>query len=1017
MQLHKMRYRLALDIGTTSIGWAILRLNNDQVPVAIIRAGVRIFGDGRNPKDGTSLAVSRRTARGMRRNRDRKLKRKAKIMQALIDLAFFPKDEASRKALDHLDPYQLRAKGLDKPLTPAEFARALFHLNQRRGFKSNRKTDKKDNESGALKSAIKKLRESLQSENVRTVGEWLSKRHAERLPVRARYREEKILKDDGKTRLNKFYDLYTDRAMIENEFDQLWTKQAEFNPQHFTQENKDILKGILLHQRPLKPVKPGRCTFFPEEERASLALPSTQVFRILQELNNLATIQSDGKEMPLTLEQRDKLFVIFDKNSKQTFTQIAKSLSLGGGAKFNLQDAKRDHLKGNTTSAILSDDKNFGLQWHSFSLSRQDEIVIKLLKEEDESALIKWLMAEFSFNEAQAERIATLNLPEGYGSLSEKALALILPKLQAEVITFAAAAKSAGFHHSVLSHGQLTGEIMDQLPYYGEPLQRHVGFGTNDPKDSLEKRVGKIANPTVHIGLNQLRKVVNELIKRYGHPSEVIVEVTRELKQSREKKNEIQKEQAARQKQNDVWRAEIKAITDFDALGEDLKKMKLWTELSYDVLDRRCPYTGEQINLAMLFTDAVEIEHILPFSRTLDDSLNNLTVCLRRTNRDKGNRTPFEAFGHSPNGYDYAAILARAAAMPLAKRKRFAPDGYERWLKEDKDFLARALNDTAYLSRIAKEYLSLICPHNKVRSIPGRLTAMLRGKFGLNDVLGLRGEKNRNDHRHHAVDACVIGITDQGMLQRFAKANSQAREKQLSKLVESMPDPFPTNNYRDHVARAVSNIIVSHKPDHNHEGEFHNSTAYGLVGDGMVAYTRVVEGKRVRDPEKLEVIEFAEPNANHRHGTLPDGSPRPYKGYKGDSNYCMEITRNEKGKWEGEVISTFEAYQIVRKHGVAALRDPKLSAAGKPLVMRLMKNDYLKLEIKEKQKIMRITTISANGQFFMAEHHEANVDSRNRDKTDQFGYISKKPGSLMQVKGRRISISPIGDVNDAGFKT
>lgn len=1016
MDQRKLRYRLALDIGTTSIGWAMLRLNVEQEPTAVIRAGVRIFGDGRNPKDGSSLAVTQRVARGMRRNRDRRLKRKARLMQGLINLQFFPQDEVERKALDRLDPYVLRAKGLDQQLSPAEFARAIFHLNQRRGFKSNRKTDKKDNESGALKTAIKLVRESLNGENCRTIGEWLAKRHAERKPVRARYRETKIAKPDGKTKIDKSYDLYIDRAMVEHEFDLIWANQATLSPGQFTDAARDALKGIMFHQRPLKPVKPGRCTFLPDEERAPLALPSTQRFRIYQELNHLAILTSDAREQPLSLEQRDLLAKTLNESSHRTFTQIAKALKLSGAARFNLQDGKRDRLNGNVTAAKLSSDDMFGQEWHEWTLERQDEIVLKLLQEEDESALIRWLMAEFRFDEPHAERIANTGLPEGYGSLSHKALARILPELAKDVVTYDKAVKAAGFDsHSMLSHAQQTGEIMPELPYYGEPLQRHVGFGSGDPKDPAEKRYGRIANPTVHIGLNQLRKVVNALIKRYGHPDEVIVEVTRELKQSREKKNEIQREQAERQKQNEAWKTDIKAITGIEATALDLQKMKLWTELNPgDAANRRCPYTGEQIGLAMLFSDAVEIEHILPFSRTLDDSLNNKTVSLRRANRDKGNRTPHEAFGQSPSGYDYEAILHRASSMPRDKAKRFAPDGYERWLKEDKDFLARALTDTAYLSRIAREYLSLVCPPNKVRAIPGRLTALLRGKFGLNDILGLQGEKNRNDHRHHAVDACVIGVTDQGMLQKVARASASARELQLGKLVDRMPEPFP--NYRDHVARAVKHIIVSHRPDHNYEGAFHKETAYGLLGDGVVAYTKRVEGKRVREPEKLSVIEFAEPKANHRHGVLPDGSPRPYKGYKGDSNYCIEIVRNEKGKWEGEVISTFQAYQIVRERGLAGLRDPKRSASGRPLVMRLMKDDYIRAHFKDQVRILQIQKIKSVGAVFVCPHNEGNVRAREDAKDDTLVYGSFTAGSLQKAGGYALSVSPIGDVTDPGFK-
>lgn len=127
----RMRYRLALDLGSTSLGWAMVRLSSQDEPSAVIKAGARIFSDGRNPKDGSSLAVTRRDARSMRRRRDRLLKRKARMMRTLIAHGFFPADEPQRKALQVLNPYALRAKGLDQALTPAEFARALFHINQR----------------------------------------------------------------------------------------------------------------------------------------------------------------------------------------------------------------------------------------------------------------------------------------------------------------------------------------------------------------------------------------------------------------------------------------------------------------------------------------------------------------------------------------------------------------------------------------------------------------------------------------------------------------------------------------------------------------------------------------------------------------------------------------------------------------------------------------------------------------------------------------------------------------------
>lgn len=1025
--MKNMQYRLALDLGTTSLGWAMIQLDNNKNPNAIIRAGVRIFSDGRNPKDGSSLAVTRRDARSMRRRRDRLLKRKARMEKTLINHGFFPANDAERKALVTLNPYALRAKGLDEALTPAEFARALFHINQRRGFKSNRKTDKKDNDSGALKQAILGLRSQLDSQGrdgkARTVGELLNRRFTNtavppaQRTVRARYREQRIVKDDGKSKIDKSYDLYVDRAMIEAEFDALWAKQASINPSLFNPTARDQLKDCLLHQRPLKPVKPGRCTLLPDEERAPLALPSVQRFRIYQEVNNLRVLGEGLKELPLSRQQRDDLVAALETGTKSFKSAIPKVLGLSGSVKFNLADAKRTELKGNVTSITLSGDKFFGKSWHSFDVMLQDAIVLQLVSEENESKLIQWLQAETGVDERRAEAIANAGLVPGYGSLSSKALARILPELRREVVTYDKAVLAAGFdHHSNISPAA-TGEILPGLPYYGIPLQRHVGFGTGKPEDPDEKRYGKIANPTVHIGLNQVRLVVNALIKRYGHPSEVIVELARDLKQSKEQRDEENKRQAENQRRNVRLRADIAGILNISServRAADIQKMILWEELSFDPADRRCPYSGVQISANMLLSEQVEIEHILPFSETLDDSLNNKTVSLRQANRIKGNRTPWQARDDfAAQGWAHAAMLERAEQMPKAKRYRFGEDGLQRWLKDDAGFLARALNDTRHLSKVAREYLSLVCPQN-TRVIPGRMTAMLRAKFALNEVLSLQGEKNRNDHRHHAVDACVIAVTDQGLLKRFAQASASAREQQLNRLVENMPLPWPT--YREHVARAVGNIWVSHKPDHGHEEAMHNDTAYGLLGNGRVTVHKMVDGKRERIEDNLKVIEFSNAKAIARHGVLPTGEPRPYKGYKGDSNYCIEIIRNEKGKWEGEVISTFEAYQLVRTHGLARLRHPKLSVSGKPLVMRLSLDDSVRLEIDGRQRTMRVATLSGNGQVFMADAQEANVDPRNRDKSDSFAYVSKYAGSMQKAKARRVTITPIGELHDPGFK-
>lgn len=99
------------------------------------------------------------------------------------------------------------------------------------------------------------------------------------------------------------------------------------------------------------------------------------------------------------------------------------------------------------------------------------------------------------------------------------------------------------------------------------------------------------------------------------------------------------------------------------------------------------------------------------------------------------------------------------------------------------------------------------------------------------------------------------------------------------------------------------------------------------------------------------------------------------------------------------------------------LRNPHEGQNGRKLIMRLVIGDSVRLEVDGAERTMRIVKISgSNGQIFMAPIHEANVDARNTDKQDAFTYTSKYAGSLQKAKTRRVTISPIGEVRDPGFK-
>ena len=95
-----MLARLALDIGSSSIGWLLYELADGR-PARILDGGSRIFGDGREAKTGVSLAVGRRTARAMRRRRDRYLHRRAMLMKRLAAAGLMPEspEEAATAVL------------------------------------------------------------------------------------------------------------------------------------------------------------------------------------------------------------------------------------------------------------------------------------------------------------------------------------------------------------------------------------------------------------------------------------------------------------------------------------------------------------------------------------------------------------------------------------------------------------------------------------------------------------------------------------------------------------------------------------------------------------------------------------------------------------------------------------------------------------------------------------------------------------------------------------------------------
>ena len=651
--------------------------------------------------------------------------------------------------------------------------------------------------------------------------------------------------------------------------------------------------------------------------------------------------------------------------------------------------------------------------------------------------------------------------------MGETALNRVTPEL-ARGLRYDEAVRLHYPHHSDLSGDGQSSE----LPYYGNVLHRYVVGGGKEGDEAA--RHGRIGNPTVHIGLNRLRKLVNELIALHGKPESIVIELARDLKNSLEDRKEIAKRQADAQKANENRE---KTITDAKVQPTPLmmRKIRLWEEQAVGAT-KQCPFCGGKISINQALSEKTEIEHLLPFSRTLDDSMANKVLAHTECNRRKGNRSPIEAFGAEKSGkYEYAGILERARSLPGNKAWRFNEDAMERYEREERGFLNRQLNETRYLSRVAREYMTSICPKEKVYVVTGQLTAMLRGKWGITTgkLLGDgqpadEHSKNRNDHRHHAVDALVIALTSRSLLQRVATLAGQNREEGIKRLLANFPKPWDGFSHEE-LRRRLARVVVSHRPEHGLAGQLHNATAYGMIdkveeGNGsfsndkyQVVVTKPLASAKP-EPKLLDAVrdaglkkalkklwdsvdknesgkpaekwkKFTERAANPgelgefgfdgaKHGVWrvrvtenltvhPLPRKGPYKAVKPDSNAFMDVFEMPNGKWQAVTITRLAANAPNFKERHNELK-PHSDARR---IARLFVGDMVATSENGDRHIYKIQRLSGQ-EVVLSPHNEANADQRNRDR--MFKFTRMRVNVLRRHCFRKIHVDILGRVRDPG---
>lgn len=749
-------YRIGLDIGIGSVGWAVIENNiTTEEPERILNLGVRTFNTNEVQKTGESTASSRREKRGIRRRNRRKAFRFLR-MHKLFQKTFGENILINVRDLKNEDVYQLRAKAIGEKITNAELCKIILNLLKRRGFKSNRKSGA--GEDGKLLNALKENQKFLADNNYRTIGEAIYK--DERFYMENCGKRCYIVRNHGGDYRNCFF-----RTDLENELKLILFKQKEFNnliTDDFiervififnNQRNFDEGPGL---QSPYKAdYEVGDCTFLKGEKRAPKAAYTFEYFNALSKINSLKI-----DEKPLTFEEKCVLYEIIKTQKNLSFATIRKKLGKNEGI-FNLCRYKKKSKEQSEQEMIDSCEKSIFVGMESsyeirkqlkleksFDIELIDKVatMLSLCKSDakrDEYAKNDEILCKLG--REQLDAVESLNFDK-FGSLSLKAMKMIIPYLL-QGKRYDEAAKMAGFNHSSF-------EYEKQLYLKGE---------------RIDERLKDVTSPVVLRAVHQTLRIINEIIKKYGSPQFINIELAREISKNFTERNRILKEQTENSNTNEDIKNRIEKEYHITKVsGQDIIKYKLYMEQ-----DGKCMYSGKPIDASRLFEpNYLQVDHILPYSRSMNDSFNNKVLVFASENQNKGNLIPYEYIGKEENRWN--DFIKRVALINNSeKRKNLLKIKFNE--EDENEYISRNLNDTRYMSKfllnLFQDYLLMKeskTAKKQVKSVNGAITSYMRKCWGINKI-------REDGDIHHCIDAAVIAVVTESQIQKITKFN-QANE-------------------------------------------------------------------------------------------------------------------------------------------------------------------------------------------------------------------------------------------------
>ncbi len=859
-----MKRVLGLDLGSASIGWAIIdevELGSSETP-KIVALGSRIVPEESTTIDkfvkgqAASKCAVRTERRAARRGIDRYQLRREHLTNWLRERDFLPTEFEIK--LPAIELWGLRSKAVNEKLSPRELGRVIYHLNQKRGYKSS-KEDAADNKQSDYLKGIADRYADISDKEI-TIGQFFHNN----------------IVTDSTYRCKE--QIFPRKAYIE-EFDTIINCQRQYYPQQLTDDSIDLLRNrIIYYQRPLKSCKHliSMCEFekrayttndgrivYSSPRVAPRSSPIFQYCKLWESVNNLSIRDKDGNYLDISVQQRKDMVEFMNFNEKLKLNDMYKILNIKKKDGWWAGKAIGKGLQGNTTlvsiaSALEALPKERIIELTRFDIIYEDwvdkqtgevlPIVSPAIEKEplyrlwhlvysisDRDEFASALDKQFGISDVETvEKLFKLDFVKaGYGNKSVKAIRRIIPFLS-QGLMYSYACERANFRHS---------ESLTKQENLDRELQSTLKQLTRN----------ELRQPVVEKILNQMINVVNSAMSNYGvigvdgvkRFDEIRIELARELKQSQDERNATSSNIFKNEKKNAEYASKI-LEHGFSSTRSRIQKYKMYEESNHS-----CVYCGKLINIKEFLSgfDA-EVEHIVPRAMLFDDSFSNKVCSCRDCNKEKGKRT---AFDYMSTKGDVIFGDYKSRVKDLFDSKKISKTKYERLLMAaeaiPEDFISRQLRESQYIARKAKEILQQVC--RNVSATSGGVTDFIRHVWGWDKVLHdlnfdkyefaglvedhqyihrgathtekrITGWSKRMDHRHHALDALVIASTKPSFIQRINRLNTQRDvmfseiEKQgvefkekhnlLTKWVKIQPH-FST----DEVRGAIASILVSFK--------------------------------------------------------------------------------------------------------------------------------------------------------------------------------------------------------------